>query len=216
MDGSFACPECGSEVEVRGLAPGRQVRCGFCHRLLEVPYLPRAAEAPWKRRSFTRPRWVRWAWIGLSALLVVILAGGVFKFLRRKYDSIQDRSIQQLLDSSQHHEGEGRLGEALIDLDAALDLAEKAGPDWSNRLALQRTRRSDLARRDAHAVLEALEKSQSPTFPLGNWLNLIARAERDHDLAELSPEIDERFQTALGEQIRRELAQGASAINPET
>ena len=43
MDGSFACPECGSDVEVRGLAPGRQVRCGFCHRLLEVPYLPRAA-----------------------------------------------------------------------------------------------------------------------------------------------------------------------------
>ena len=27
MDGSFACPECGSEVEVEGLAPGRQVRC---------------------------------------------------------------------------------------------------------------------------------------------------------------------------------------------
>ena len=58
MDGSFACPECGSDVEVRGLAPGRQVRCGFCHRLLEVPYLPRAAGPSWKRRRFARPKWV--------------------------------------------------------------------------------------------------------------------------------------------------------------
>ena len=40
MDGSFACPECGSTVEVEGLTPGRQVRCEFCQRLLEVPYLP--------------------------------------------------------------------------------------------------------------------------------------------------------------------------------
>ena len=45
MEGSFACPECGTFVEVHGLAPGRQVRCGFCNRLLEVPYLPRAADS---------------------------------------------------------------------------------------------------------------------------------------------------------------------------
>ena len=99
MDGSFACPECGTDVEVQGLSPGRQVRCGFCHRLLEVPYLPRAAGAPWKRRRFARPMWVAWAWVGLSLLLVVILAAGAVQFLRRQYDSMQDRSINHLLDS---------------------------------------------------------------------------------------------------------------------
>ena len=44
MDGSFACPECGSDVEMGGLAPGRQVRCGtfddgarWIHRLDQLP-----------------------------------------------------------------------------------------------------------------------------------------------------------------------------------
>ena len=72
MDGAFACPECGSSVEVGGLAPGRQVRCGFCDRLLEVPFLPRAADAPWRRRRFGRPKWLNWAW---AALAIVSIAG---------------------------------------------------------------------------------------------------------------------------------------------
>jgi hypothetical protein len=206
MDGSFACPECGSEVEVRGLAPGRQVRCEFCHRLLEVPYLPRAAGPSWKRRRFARPKWVAWAWVGLGVLLVIVVAAGAVQFLRRQYDSIQDRSINRLLVSSQRHEADGRLGEALIDLDAALDLAEKAGPDWAKRCEQERTGRRDLARRDAEAVLAGLCGNQSSTLRLGDWLNLIARAQRDRDLASLVSKIDERFQASLDEQSRRELA----------
>ncbi len=209
MDGSFACPECGSDVEVRGLAPGRQVRCGFCHRLLEVPYLPRAADASWKRRRFARPKWFKWAWAGLGVILVATLAGGAFKFLRRQYDSIQDRSINQLLESSHRSENDGRLGEALVDLDAALDLAERAGPAWVKRTERDRLGRGDLARRDAEGILESLcRNSASSTFRLGDWLNLIARAERDADLAPLSAKIDERFQTTLSEQLKRELATG--------
>jgi hypothetical protein len=209
MDGLFACPECGSDVEVGSLAPGRQVRCEFCHRLLEVPYLPRVAEGSWKRRRFARPKWVAWAWVGLGALLVVVLAAGSFRFLRRQYDSIQDRSINHLLESSQRQESEGRLGEALVDLDAALDLAEKAGPAWEKRIARDRSRRPDLARRDAEAILEVLSRSnQSSTFRVGDWLNLIARAERDPDLGPLAGQISEHFQTALSEQIKRELASG--------
>ena len=78
MDGSFACPECGSSVEVAGLAPGRQVRCGFCNRLLEVPYLPRAAESAWKRRRFARPRWFVWACVALGLVSVASLGTGTF------------------------------------------------------------------------------------------------------------------------------------------
>jgi hypothetical protein len=208
MDGSFACPECGSEVEVRGLAPGRQVRCAFCHRLLEVPYLPRAAGPSWKRRRHARPKWVAWAWVGLCALLAVVVAAGAVQFLRRKYDSIQDRSINQLLQSSQRHEADGRLNEALIDLDAALELADKAGPAWVKRREEERTRRPDLARRDAEAVLAGLCRNPSSTFRLGDWLNLIARAERDADVAQLSTRIDEGFQASLSEQTKRELESG--------
>ena len=156
MDGSFACPECGSEVEVRGLSPGRQVRCGFCHRLLEVPYLPRAAGAPGNGGGSQRPKWVAWAWVALSVLLVVVLAGGAVQFLRRQYDSIQDRSIKELLDSSRRHEADGRLGEALVDLDAGLDLAEKAGGQVDEAAESEQARRPDLARRDAEHVLDGL------------------------------------------------------------
>jgi hypothetical protein len=206
MDGSFACPECGFEVEVRGLAPGRQVRCGFCHRLLEVPFLPRAASRSWKRRRPSRPKWFVWAATGLGLLLVAILAAGAFKFLRRQYDSNQDRSIGRLLKSSRDHESEGRLGEALIDLDAALDLAQQAGPAWSARTAQERARRPDLARRDARSILVGLSRNESSPFRVGDWLNLIARAERDPDLAALRTEIEERFQSSLVEQIKRESA----------
>ena len=206
MDGSFACPECGTDVEVQGLSPGRQVRCGFCHRLLEVPYLPRAGGLPWKRRRFARPKWVPWAWVGLSLFLVIVLGAGAAQFLRRQYDSIQDRSISHLLDSSRRQEADGRLGEALVDLDAAFDLAEKAGAKWMKRLESERARRPDLALRDAGEVLDNLSRSRSSPFPLGVWLNLIARAARDHDLAPLSKKIDQQFQTSLGDQVSRYLA----------
>jgi hypothetical protein len=207
MDGSFACPECGSDVQVRGLAPGRQVRCQFCHRLLEVPFLPRAAGASWKRRRYARPKWVAWAWVGLGVLLVVILGAGAMQFLRRQYDTIQDRSINRLLESSRGLESEGHLDEALVDLDAALKLALKAGPVWMKRLEQEQARRHDLARRDAQGTLSGLSRNQSTPFRLGDWLNLIARAKRDPDLRELDSNIEDRFQASLTAQITRELAQ---------
>ena len=99
MDGSFACPECGSSVEVTGLAPGRQVRCGFCNRLLEVPFLPRAADPPWKRRRFARPKWFLWASAALAVVAVAIVGTGPSDLFTRQYDSAQQRSINQLLES---------------------------------------------------------------------------------------------------------------------
>ncbi len=201
MDGSFACPECGSDVQMRGLAPGRQVRCEFCHRLLEVPFLPRAASRDWQRRRFKRPKWVPWAWAGLGVLLVAILGAGAVKFLKRHYDTVQDQSINRLLESSRVHEAAGRLGEALVDLDAALDLAQKAGPDWSSRIERHRSRRPDLALRDAQAILNALSRDRSTPFRLGDWLNLIARVSRDPDLAAMETNVDEGFQNSLINQI---------------
>jgi hypothetical protein len=207
MDGSFACPECGYDVQLRGLAPGRQVRCEFCHRLLEVPYLPRAAGASWKRRRYARPKWVAWAWVGLGVVLVVVLGAGAIKFLRRHSDSIHDRSINRLLESSRSLESGGSLGQALVDLDAALKLAEQAGPAWTKRLEHDQARRADLARRDALGILAALDGKQSSPFRLGEWLTLLERTKRDPDLAKLGTNIDERFQASVAAQMTRELAQ---------
>ena len=208
MDGLFACPECGSDVEMGGVAPGRQVRCGFCHRLLEVPYLPRAAGPLRRHRRYVRPKWVTWAWAGLILVLVVVVTAGAVEIFRRRSNSIQDRAINELLATSGRHESEGRISEALIDLDAALELADRAGPAWVRRREQERSARAELARRVAGSRLETLCPNPSSTFRLGDWLNLIAWAERDTDLAPLAPRIVEGFQKSLIEEATRELALG--------
>jgi hypothetical protein len=191
---------------VHGLAPGRQVRCGFCDRLLEVPYLPRVPDGGWKRRRFGRPKWIGWACVSLAGLTVVIVVAGGFRFLKRQYDSAQERSISQLLDSSRRHAVDGRIGQALVDLDAALELARAAGPATLDRLKDEQRRRPELARRDAAHVLERLGRAEPSEFRLGDWLNLIARAEKDPDLEALASPINERFSSALDSQVRFALA----------
>ena len=213
MDGSFACPECGSTVEVRGLAPGRQVRCGFCQRLLEVPYLPRVPVASWKRRRFGRPKWVPWAWSALGVVAVVLLITISVRTWQRRHQTAQEGSIHKLIESSRLHERSGRLNQALGDLDAALELARTAEPA-PPRLPLDelRTRRQDLARRDAASVLDRLIQRDPGPASLGDWLNLIARAKHDPDLATLQPRIQEQFAAMVQRQGDSELASARRAF----
>ena len=206
MDGSFACPECGSSVEVKGLAPGRQVRCGFCNRLLEVPFLPRAADARWKRRRFARPKWFVWVSAALAVVLVAILATWAFRFVTRQYDFAQQRPINHLLESSKVNEADGRLDLALLDLDTAIEMARKAGPDYLVRLDDWGKKRPGLARREAENVVDRLRSARPLAFPLGDWLNLIARADKDRDLSPLSNSINQQFLVALNREIDSELA----------
>lgn len=205
MDGSFACPECGSEVEVAGLAPGRQVRCGFCHRLLEVPYLPRIPAAGWKRRRFGHLRWVRWAWASLGAILVVALTAGMVRFLGQQYQSLREGSIHKLLASSRANETNGRLDLALLDLDAAIDLARRSGETVRFPMEEQRQHRTDLVRREVEGVLGALDRQALEPYPLPDWLNLVARAAKDPDLASLEPRIEKTFRESLRGQTANEL-----------
>jgi hypothetical protein len=205
MDGSFACPECGSSVEVRGLAPGRQVRCGFCNRLLEVPFLPRAADAPWRRRRFARPKWFLWVSAALAVVLVAVLSTWVFRFVTRQYASAQQRPINLLLESSRVNEAGGRLDHALLDLDTAIEMARKAGPDHLARLDDWSRKRPGLARREAQNVVDRLSSFRPLSFPLGEWLNLIVRADKDRDLSPLSNSINQQFLVALNREIDAEL-----------
>ncbi|MGP0063198.1 MAG: hypothetical protein ACLQGP_06280, partial [Isosphaeraceae bacterium] len=193
MDGSFACPECGSQVEVQGLAPGRQVRCGFCQQLIEVPFLPRVPAGSWKRRRFSRSRWFTWTLGALGAISMVLCLAGVIQYVRTHLRAAEKGSIARLLESSRAHEESGRLDQALIDLDVALDLARKNESTDPTLIEEQQRRRGDLARRDTLAVLDELVGHSPTSLPLGEWLNLIARAGRDPDLAPLRSTIDEQF-----------------------
>jgi hypothetical protein len=193
-------------VEVQGLAPGRQVRCGFCQRLLEVPYLPRVPVAPWRRRRYGRPKWVPWAWSALAVVAAVILIVGIVRLWTKHHQSTQADSIKRLLESSRLSESSGRLNQALIDLDAALVLARQAEP--SSRMPLEelKSRRQDLARRDAQADLDRLLRHEPGLSSLGDWLNLLARCDHDPDLATLQPRIDEQFRSRVRQQADSELA----------
>jgi hypothetical protein len=213
MDGAFACPECGSSVEVGGLAPGRHVRCGFCDRLLEVPFLPRAVDASWKRRRFARHKWLGWAWVALAVAFALVVAIGAFQWITRQYQSAQQRSINRLLDSARDHESVGRLDQALLDLDTALEIAQKAGPRYTTQLGEWRKKRAEVAVRDAQNALDLLGRTPADSFVLGNWLNLVARAEHDPDLSSLRTTIDQTLQGRLDRQTDFELAATRTAFD---
>ena len=172
----------------RGLAPGRQVRCGFCNRLLEVPYLPRAADAPWRRRRFATPEVAPWAWAALAVAVVAILSARRVPVLQAAIRLRPGAIDQPSPRSSAVNEADGRLDQALIDLDAAIEMARKAGPALS-RPARRLGRRNDPTSPGARprTSLDRLRGSRPLSFPLGDWLNLIARASRDPDLAPLVP-----------------------------
>jgi hypothetical protein len=204
MSGSFACPECGGIVELRGLAPGRQVRCGFCQQLLEVPYLPRVPSSRGRRRAW--PRWAIWAWLAIGLTLAVILTWGGLRYWTKHQQSRRAASIHRMIASSEAHEQAGHLSEALIDLDAALELARQVEGSHPTTWEAQRTRRQDLARRDAEKALDGLDRQGSSSLPLGDWLNLIARSEHDPDLEPLQSRIVQRFRSKVGQRLDAELA----------
>jgi hypothetical protein len=211
MDGSFACPECGCLVEVQGLAPGRQVRCGFCEQLVEVPFLPRVPAGPWKRRRFTQSRWFAGTAAAFGVILAVLFLVGGLRFVRTRFRAAEKGSIQKLFDSSQVHEKSGQFGQALIDLDVALSLARKSDSPDPTYVEEQQRHRAELARRDAQAVLDQLAGRSPGSLALGEWLNLIARAGRDPDLMALRSAIDEQFRLKVKREADTELALARSA-----
>ena len=143
MEEAFACPECGSIVQVSGLAPGRQVRCGFCHRLLEVS-LP----AKNRREELeAAPVWpslvgaLGLGAVGLVAVAVIVVA--MTRFVDRHERQAFERSIKDLTASSELVKTKsGRLDQALVDLDTALNLCQQ-----STRCALELI--AELRKKDA-------------------------------------------------------------------
>jgi hypothetical protein len=212
MDEAFACPECGTNVQVHGLAPGRQVRCPFCHRLLEVPYIPRVESPGWRRQRFTRPWWVNWAWAALGTVTALIIVVAVVRHLSIRQSEAAARAVDDLVRTSQGQEGKGNLGGALIDLDTAIKLLTRSSSSQSHDLAGLKQRRADLAQRDARAMLDRLDQSAVRPFPLGDWLNLQARVSADPDLHTLKQTVLEKFSRKLLVDLERDLGEAKSSF----
>jgi hypothetical protein len=205
MDEVFSCPDCGTTVQVSGIAPGRQIRCGFCQRLLEVPYLPRVADPRWRRRRFGRPWWVPWAWTALGALAAAIVLVAAVRILQHQQRDALVRSIQRLTDSSELAAREGNLSKALLDLDTAINRCTEDVSSCAAQLERLRAKRHDLAIRDGQSVLDQLKQHDPESFRLGEWLNLRARAAADGDLVPLQPQVEASFQDRLRQRIESDL-----------
>jgi len=211
IDDIFNCPECGTAVAITGLAPGRQVRCGFCDRLLEIPYLPRVLKTDWRRRRFGRPRWVAWAWGAIGLAVVVVLTASIVRFLERRERANLERSIADLVTASEIAQSDGDLSKALIDLDAAIHLQAGSRDAEADRLQDLKQRRLELNQREAGASLDRLKHRDEAAFPIGDWLNLQARVDADKQLKALVPVVRKALRQSLGQRIDALIQQAEKA-----
>lgn len=204
MEGEFTCPECGKTVKAPPPGgPGRQARCEFCGRLLEVPFLPRV-EIDSKRKQKQAPRWVPWAWWGVSILAACLVAYGGVQLVIRGERAGRIRMIERLIEESKVSEADGRIDQALAKLDQALELLPAVGNRIAEDPEAVRERRRSLARQDAKNALGDLQARGGAETTLGPWLTLVARADADHDLAPLRQEVEGRFQEAIRHWLDKE------------
>lgn len=209
MDGEFACPECGQTVKVRRFKSGRQVRCTFCKRLLEVPFLPRVSNG-WKRTTAGRPQWVVWAWLAVGFATVALISTAAMQLILSQERAARASKINQLLASSESYEQAGRFDMALLDLDTALEYLPSAVSTPADDQAVLRGRRRTLALRDLKETIEKLECRDDRA--LGDWLNVQARVGADHDLSSVAAETKARFQNALHRWITADAVAAESAV----
>lgn len=209
MDGVFACPECGNTLEVRGLSPGRHVRCEFCDRLVEIPFIPRVTDTSWRRSRFHQsPRQIV-IWSSIGIVFIVLLFVALTKLALRQSRIERFRSVERLVESSAKQKESGVFGPALIDLDAAIDLLESMRfPEATTRLTELRRLRAEISRRDVEKSLSELGESSSRTddSSLGGWLTLRARIDKDPDLLPLKSKLESEFAAYLQNKFEVDIA----------
>lgn len=208
MTGTFACPECGSEVHPKGHTAGRQVRCRACATLVEVPFLPRV---PTKRRR--RGRWTRGrvaAITGAVGLLLTALAIGVtVRWAGSRGEARERAALVAHLAAMQEAEAAGDLERALGEAEAALSLACLDAPEPDNPL---RARRDALVCRLATEQLDALA-SLPPEQAIARTLALHDRLATDPALADLQDEIAERLSDLGVKRATAALAEATAALD---
>lgn len=194
MDGSFACPECGCEIHLTGLSPGRQVSCDWCQSRVEIPFIPRADQITRMRRSrfsARRKRLPAWAWLAFTMLTAAIALAGASRAVRSRWRSAECEALAGLVQSSQQAESAGRLDEALSALEGALTIALRTTPPPTNLDSLLE-HRDRLSRQEAESSLLALEASKIPLDPahaVGLALTLQARSHKDPALSTVTDRI---------------------------
>ncbi|MDB5351798.1 MAG: hypothetical protein JWN86_3045 [Planctomycetota bacterium] len=201
MAGSFACPECGCAVVPRGLSPGRQLRCGECGTLVEVPFLPRATGP---RR--TRRHGPGWTWAVLGIVAAVLMVVGSVEIARSRGRAGRERKIAALVSASEKAEASSRYDEALADATAGLKIAKTLGADATAPL---KERRDRLALRDAETRLAGVEAAPDQVEALRA---LRVTIESDRALEPLRDTVVDALSVALARRAGADLNDASSAL----
>ena len=189
MAGVFACPECGRELEVGDVSPGREVQCEGCSTWVEVPYLPRASGWKRGRRSTRRSPWaskslraaIVFAVVALSGLMATRMIGG-------RVRSDRERVLAELVASADEAESSRRFDDAIREIEGAVAHARTFVPKGSGRLAELESRRDRVSLLEARLRLTAVG-SLKPDQAVGESLTLVQKARHDRALAPLVAEI---------------------------
>ena len=101
MGGSFACPECGTELAPEGLTPGREVQCAECSTWVEVPYLPRVAPPKRAQGRRKRPAW-EWKLLRFAIAFAVVAVLGLVasQMIGSKVRNDRERVFAELVASA--------------------------------------------------------------------------------------------------------------------
>ena len=211
---AFACPECGEEVVLEGLAPGRQTLCSGCGILVEVPYLPRVGEGGTRR---FRPQ--RRSRIGkrviaafVAGLMVVVISMSAMNLLRSRLGSAARSRLNEVVATVDSAEKAGRLDRALAEIEAAIRLADDpAACDPQCRDALLE-RRNDLSKREASSRLEQLAQLE-PSRAVGEALILRRRVKTDRSLTGMASAVEQALEASRRRWFAIELRAARGAVD---
>jgi hypothetical protein len=196
MAGVFACPECGLELGVEGLSPGREVQCEGCSTWVEVPFLPRASAPKRGQRPTPRSPWASKTLQGaISFAAVVLMVLITIQMIGGRVRSDKERVLAELVASADQAESSRRYDVALREIEAALSHARSFERKDSWRLLELESRRDRISLLEAKARLAGIE-ALDPDSAVGEALTLAAKAREDPALAPLATKIEYRLAAA--------------------
>lgn len=205
--GTFACPECGNELALKGNSAGRQIRCGWCETWVEIPFLPRAVVRRARFSRGRRPRWVVWAWGGIAILTVLTVMFGANRVIRDRSRHRIEQRLAGLMARAEAAESEGRFGEAV----AAIQEAVRAGSQLRDGQSERLQARDRLVRRAAEAEIESAARAE-PAVAVAVYKGLLSRAWRDGALEGLEETLRDRLERTRRQWAETDLAAAKQAV----